>query len=67
MDELDRAQEREEEMREDALARRHPTLPYIGCCHWCGEITGGGRRFCDVECRDEWQRERDAARRAGLA
>lgn len=65
MDELDRAQAREEEMRADALKKRYPSLPYTGHCHWCGDITGGGRVFCGPECRDDWQREREAARRAG--
>jgi hypothetical protein len=40
-----------------AAARRPAAhLPYTGLCHWCGAITGGGRRFCDADCRDDWQR-----------
>lgn len=67
MDEADRASARETQQREDALKRRYPTLPDTGCCHWCGEITGGGRRFCDVDCRDDWQRARSARQTAGKA
>lgn len=67
MDDIDRAQVREEQQREAALKKRYPSLPYTGCCHWCGEITGGGRVFCDADCRDDWQRQRDAARRTGRA
>ena len=25
-------------------------------CKWCGEFTGVTRRFCDTECRDEWEK-----------
>jgi predicted nucleic acid-binding Zn ribbon protein len=57
MDEADRAQEIMEQ--EEALrrrTRRPPGLTYTGYCHWCGDITGGGRRFCDADCRDDWER-----------
>lgn len=59
MDEIDRAQARDEQDREAAVAaarRSRPGLAYTGCCHWCGDITGGGRRFCDADCRDDYDR-----------
>ncbi len=65
MDELDRAQEREEEMRADALAQRRPVLAACGACHYCDEPLPAGRLFCDADCRDEWQRLDDARRRNG--
>ena len=34
------------------------SMEYTGHCHWCGAITGGGRRFCDADCRDAWKRRR---------
>jgi len=27
-----------------------------GRCLWCGEKTGKGRRWCDADCRDDWER-----------
>ena len=29
-----------------------------GRCLWCGEPVADGRRWCDAECRDEWERRR---------
>ena len=63
MDEADRAQEHIE--REEALRRRAaraPDLPYAGACYWCGEPLPPPQRWCDAECRDDW--EHDYARRA---
>ena len=37
--------------------------PPCGECHYCGEPLNDGRRFCDADCRDDWQREMDALRR----
>lgn len=42
-------------------------LPYTGNCHYCGDITGGGARFCDADCRDDYQRERAQLKRLGRA
>lgn len=62
MDDADRAQLREIQDR-DAAERacraraRHASLPYTGQCHNCGAITGGGRRFCDEDCRDDYEHE----------
>lgn len=67
MDELDRAQAREEEIRADALLRRQPVLPAIRACHNCGEPLGAGKLFCDAGCRDDWQQRDAARRRAGRA
>ena len=38
-----------------------PILPYCGQCYWCGEPLPAPRRWCDADCRDDW--ERDHARR----
>jgi len=27
-----------------------------GRCLWCNEPLADGRRWCDAECRDEWER-----------
>lgn len=67
MDDLDRASELEQKQRDAALARARQgvSLPYTGHCHYCGDITGGGRRFCDADCRDGYEAARRARRRNG--
>ena len=59
-DKSDAASDYEQRDRDAALAVRRPAsgLEYTGHCHWCGDITGGGQRFCDADCRDDWQRHR---------
>lgn len=67
MDDVDRASAREERQREDALrVRRAAPVPCMAC-HNCGEALAGTALFCDADCRDDWQRQREAARRAGRA
>jgi hypothetical protein len=60
MDDADRAEEREREMRDDAvaLARRLAAapVPLSARCLHCGDPTDG-RRWCDAECRDAWEDE----------
>ena len=54
---IDQANERIELDLAMALKRaagHPPSLPYTGVCHNCGDITGGGRRFCDTDCRDDY-------------
>jgi len=36
--------------------RMLPAAQATGECLWCGERLPDGRRWCDVECRDEWDR-----------
>lgn len=66
MDEADRADQRIEEVISDGIARarRYPSLIYTGMCYWCGGITGGGRLFCDADCRDDCEREQRMRRMA---
>lgn len=62
MDEADRADEQAEQTLRAALAKRLPAGPEAtGLCLWCGIEVEPGRRFCDRECRDDWEL---AARRA---
>jgi hypothetical protein len=37
-----------------------------GACNYCDEPIAPALKFCDAQCRDDWQRERDARKRAGL-
>ena len=59
---IDRASDREIEDRERFIgeARRAPGLLSIGECHNCGASVPVGRLFCDVDCRDDWQRRESA-------
>ncbi|MFN4003333.1 MAG: hypothetical protein ACK4MJ_12285 [Hylemonella sp.] len=49
--------EREMQMRLAALRRRQQALPYSGQCYWCGEDVAPPKRWCDADCRDEWERQ----------
>jgi hypothetical protein len=57
MDEVDLA-----EKEINALTRIDPKkateleAQATGKCLWCGDPVEGNRRWCCVECRDEWQR-----------
>lgn len=69
-DETDKASEREELERECGIraatqAARGLFLPAVGACYYCGEETPPGARFCDSDCRDSWQHEQAARKRAG--
>lgn len=71
-DDIDRAQERDLQYQADCeFERRYQAakagVAYTGTCHYCGDITGGGRRFCDAECRDGWQHEQQLKKMRGVA
>ncbi len=71
MDDIDRAQFRDAQYLEDCERERQyqaakHSLPYTGVCHYCGDITGGGRRFCDADCRDAWDYEQKLKRMQGV-
>lgn len=58
-DEVDIAQERMElEYRYARLAAQHfrAEASATGECLWCGEALEDGRRWCNAECRDSWER-----------
>ena len=56
----DLASEREELIRAAALAERKPEGPKAtGHCLECGHpfaVHKDGRRWCNAECRDDWER-----------
>lgn len=58
-DEVDIAQEQMElEYRYARLAAQHfrEEVSATGECLWCGEALEDGRRWCNAECRDSWER-----------
>lgn len=58
MDILDQAAAFEEMDRERALKMRDrgPTIAATGECLNCEAPVADGRRWCDADCRDDWQR-----------
>ena len=56
-DDIDRAQSREQTMRDDAIAtiRLQPVLTYSGTCYNC-EVPIDRGCFCDGDCRDDYER-----------
>ncbi|MEW6772300.1 MAG: hypothetical protein AB1330_13130 [Bacillota bacterium] len=65
-DKNDQATEQEALRLAAALAHREPEgPPPAGECLSCGAPLKDGRRWCDADCRDDWQREQDAIRRNG--
>lgn len=61
-DELDRASGYEELERLSAFnkisKRPMKEAEATGCCLYCGEALPGDLRWCDAECRDDWELER---------
>jgi hypothetical protein len=56
----DQATEREEQARDIALRQRRPEGPQAcGQCYNCGEVVSGDRRWCDSECRMDWEMRND--------
>lgn len=63
MDEADITAERLEREMARLLAMRRASGPQpAGACLWCGAPLAPHLRWCDADCRDDW--ERDHARRA---
>lgn len=48
-----------------AAARRAPELQPDCRCHFCDEVVAVNLLFCDVDCRDDFERQDAAQRRAG--
>nr|WP_314608210.1 hypothetical protein [uncultured Janthinobacterium sp.] len=49
-----------------ASVRGRPTLVAHGCCHYCDEtLAPAPLLFCNVDCRDDYEKEQAAKARAG--
>ena len=56
-DEVDRGNDRAEEILEDALKVRRPEgPPPCGYCYNCSEFVGPEERWCGIECRDDYEK-----------
>lgn len=69
MDDIDRAQEREQSDREyaisEALRIAQPPLLPQGLCYYCQSIVPPGRRFCDADCMTDYEQLKRAEKRLG--
>lgn len=65
MDEADAADLTQQQNLTRALRMRHATLPAVGTCYSCGERVEDGRRFCDRDCLDDFERAERARRMNG--
>lgn len=55
-DDIDRAQNEVERTLAEALRSRRPSGPSpTGRCLHCDEIVSDTQRWCDAECRDQWE------------
>ena len=59
MDTIDRAQKDIEVFNSLMHADLHKDAEETGYCLWCGEEMEEGRRWCDADCRNRWQRAQD--------
>lgn len=49
--------EREKEARIKAAQAAPPDAAYTGACLFCAEPLAPPRRWCDADCRGDWERE----------
>ncbi len=55
-DDIDRAQDEVERNLAYALRSRRPLGPEpTGLCSFCESPLGETKRWCDAECRDQWE------------
>lgn len=69
-DDIDRAQEREQLDRAAAIAAASsasslPLLPACGECYNCESSVPPGLRFCDADCRKDWELRKNSEVRRG--
>lgn len=63
---FDQASDREQLERDLAItsARKSaPEAPVTGHCLWCNAELTDARRWCDPECREDWNLAQEAGRR----
>jgi hypothetical protein len=57
----------QQERLEPLTRRRAPDAPNAtGFCLFCGEPLAAGLRWCDTDCRDDWERLDAVLRQRGL-
>lgn len=46
------------EVAQNDIRNRPMEAKPTGCCLYCKEVVDDGKRWCDGDCRDGWERER---------
>jgi hypothetical protein len=67
-DEIDRANDEAERFLARSIHNNQTARPVLlacGQCHYCGEGVAEGLRFCDADCRDDYDRLSEARKRNG--
>lgn len=49
-----------------ALSAKPKALPYTGLCYNCSESMAPGNRFCDTDCRDDYEKRESSRSRRGI-
>lgn len=58
MDIIDRAQQEMEAYERFRSTYKRIEVEETGYCLFCGEPLPKGKRWCDADCRDQWEKER---------
>lgn len=65
MDEIDRAQEREQQDRDASIKARKPQVLPCGTCYNCGDPVEGIAEFCDSDCGKDYELREASRVRSG--
>jgi hypothetical protein len=69
MDMLDKAQQNIDDLTEYTIknirAQTKSSLIFSGFCYYCDETVHSPHIFCDLDCRDDWEREKRLKQIAG--
>lgn len=57
MDDADRAREFQQAEIERGIRYRKPAPRYTGNCNWCDAPVEARNKFCDADCRDDWEKD----------
>lgn len=61
----DQAEATEQLFLNVALSHRKPELKAKGTCHWCLAPVSGDAHFCDADCRDDYQKDKNMRGESG--
>lgn len=51
-----------ENILNNQLNRQHESVKATGCCLYCHAELSGEKRWCDSDCRDDWEFEQSRRR-----
>lgn len=64
MDEIDRIQPHLDAVVQEGIRAAHAATPVAatGYCLWCAAPLASPQRWCDIDCRDDWDKDHAAHR-----